>query len=164
MKTILFFIGLIISESAVFCQEMDSAACFRTSFADETEHVFTKMEILPAFVGGEDKLRQQLLAMMNLDNIVSSLTHSTRYFLDTISVKFIINKSGMMSDLSVEGSKNAYISREFLAGFKKTSCHWRPGLSAGRALNGWYHALIAFEVDRRGSFLGIKIAFIKVHG
>ena len=71
LKTLISIIVLLLSNGILFSQQRDTAVCFQLSFDGAEEHVFTKMEILPSYAGGEDKLFQRLFTSMDLDKIVN---------------------------------------------------------------------------------------------
>lgn len=153
LKIIIIILLLILSGSSIFAQS-NKQPCYVLSRQQDSAKIFSRMEINPRFKGGRDAMLQAILPMLQLDSIMHDFDPSVRHWVDSVQVAFVVAKNGIMSDLTVSGSKNRVFSSEVFSALKGTSCSWISGSSAGRTLNGWYTALVIFTIDRRGARLG----------
>lgn len=141
----------------MFGQGKQKGLCYKKSFG-ELEKVFTKMEIYPHYDGYEEELNKFLINEINIQTLCNNLRDSTRLLEDSVKVKFIVSKTGKMSDITVI-SINSNLAQEISNVFIKSSCNWVPGYS-NRNLNGWYYGVVYFKLDRRKRSFSITISSI----
>jgi hypothetical protein len=139
-------------------QEYDTAKNCYSDKAFDKEKVFTKMLRKPYFKGGHDSLINFLITNISFQNLVGDLSQNERIYYDTARIKFIVSKTGALSDLSVTLTKKKIFADEILKVIKKSSCRWTAG-GTELLMNGWIQFDIYYSIDRRffGVTMGIKI-------
>ena len=137
----------------------DSAKCFVEHFEDKSESVFTKIETPGYFKGGSDAFLNFLISNIKLNNIVADLKQNDRLYSDTATVKFIISKKGVISDLTITGARKEIFMMELLETMKNSSCNWIPGNFSGRLVNGWFQMKIFYTIDRRRQEISTKVGY-----
>lgn len=122
----------------------------------DKEKVFTKMQNKPYFKGGHDSLINFLMINTSFKKLVSDLSQNERTYSDTARIKFIVSKSGSLSDLSVTLTKKKIFADEVASAIKKSSCNWVAG-GTERLVNGWLQFDLYYTIDRRYNEVTTKV-------
>jgi len=160
MKLFLLKILMFAFVLSAFSQVRQNNFCYQEKYSGD-DKVFEKMEIYPSYNGGLDKLNQFVLQNIAIDKIASSITENIRFLSDTLQLRFIISKDKKMSNLLMPKAQNNPIKDELQRVLILSSCNWTPGDASGRYLTGWFQKQLVFLMDRRGSFLSLKIEWLE---
>jgi hypothetical protein len=152
-----YVILLALFSTVVAFSQNYQAPCYKELFGD-SQYVFTKMELHPHYKGYEEELNKFIISEINIRGICNKLPDSVKLLEDSVKIKFIMAKSGQMSNLSVK-SVDTNLSEELTKVLIKSSCNWVPGYS-NRDLNGWYYGTIYFKLDRRRRSLSVTISSV----
>jgi hypothetical protein len=143
-----FFIALVsfIFSETLFAQEQLKKECFETEI--NTENVFTKIQIIPSFIGGSNTFKCYLNSSSWLSILANELLIKDSVYYDTARVRFVISKYGVMSNLSVTKCLSESYRKEVYRIMKGSSCGWIPGNFSGRNINGWVEMDLFFHLKR----------------
>jgi hypothetical protein len=136
----------LFSQTACLQNSDKTKSCYSDKLPDK-EKVFTKMLNKPHFKGGHDSLVKFLSANINFEKFISDLSQNGKIFSDTARIKFIVNKQGGLSDLSIKMTKKKKFADEVRRVIQKSSCNWVAG-GTERLANGWHHFDIYFSIDK----------------
>jgi hypothetical protein len=112
----------------------------------QRQHIFTKVEIAATFKGHSEKWFEFAQNNFDFNTVVRSLPDTVHRFQDSIIVKFIVTKVGLIC--KVEMLKGNKILFEPVLKLFRMSPSWVPGLSAGRNLNSYRTLKIEVVVDK----------------
>jgi alkyl hydroperoxide reductase subunit AhpC len=87
-----------------------------------------------------------LSANIDLEKFAGDLSKDNRTYRDTARIKFIVNKQGGVSDLSIKMTKMKKFADELTRVIKKSSCNWVAG-GSDRPANGWHQFDIYYSVE-----------------
>lgn len=143
----------IIASFLLFSQTAESQTSRKTKscYSDKPfnkQKVFTKMLHTPQFKGGHDSLVNFLMSNISFQRLVSKLSKNEIKYFDTARVKFIVSRTGTLSNLSVTLTKENVFADEIVKAIKKSSCNWSAG-GTERLLNGWIQFDIYYSIERR---------------
>lgn len=129
MKKYLFYIILasgLFSQTACSPDSDETNSCYSDKLPDK-EKVFPKRFDKPHYKGGHDSLVGFLSANIDLEKFVDDLSQDEKTYSDTARIKFIVNKQGGISTLSVERAKKKEFTDEITSVIKNYSCNWVAG-------------------------------------
>ncbi len=157
IKHLLFIIITIgfFSYTAVSQKSSKTKNCYSDKPFDK-EKVFIKMLRKPYFKGEPDSLINFLTSNISFQKIISDLSPNERTYSDTARIKFIVSKTGQLSDLSVTSSQKIIFADEIARVIKKSSCNWVAG-GTERLVNGWLQFDIYYLIDRRYNEVTTKV-------
>ena len=136
----------LFSQTACLQNSDKTKSCYSDKLSDK-EKVFTKMPNKPHFKGGHDSLVSFLSDNIDFEKFISDLSQNGKTYSDTASIKFIVNKQGGISDLSVKMTKKKKFADEVTRIIKKSSCNWVAG-GKEQLANGWYQFDIYYSIDK----------------
>lgn len=112
--------------------------------------VFTRVEVEASFRGGEAAWRKYLSGNLNIDKVARKvrIPKGETEFRQTIIVKFVVNKKGEISNVSVENEDaNRYCIEEAIRVIEE-SPNWIPAQQNGRIVNAYRRQPITFLFTR----------------
>ena len=112
-----------------------------TKKSDENE-IFTKVEIEAGFPGGSAAFKKYLERNLNANAPVENNAPPGTY---TVIVKFVVSKSGAISDVTAETSLGYGMEQEAMKIIKK-SPNWTPAQQNGSIVNAYRRQPITFVV------------------
>jgi len=137
----------------------EPSSCYVDHFDNRDEKVFTKIEIPISFKGGENAFLTFLLSHIDFSNLIADLKPNERFYTDTASIKFIVSKKGILSDLTITRTTWEQLKQELFNAFRQSGCHWIPGNFSGRLINGWCELNIYYTIDRRRQEFATNIGY-----
>ena len=155
--SLILFVGLF--PIILFGQtNFDTSSCYIENIYIG-ENVFTKIESKAYFKGGASSFQNFLLKNINHCKFIVDLPDSQPAYTDKARIKFIISKTGVMSNLQVTGTTNDNFQAEIEKVFKQSACFWDPGDVGGRLVNGWYQYEIFYFIELKGRELKVNVGF-----
>jgi protein TonB len=116
--------------------------------------IFEKIEIEAGFPGGIAKWNEFVKKNFNFSRIEKSLPDSINSFSDTARVQFIVDKNGIIKDISFlqrspQGQSSVSKSfKESCTELFKNSPHWRPANQCGRSVNAYRKETFIVQIDK----------------
>jgi len=160
-------IALLISTLLCTAQQSDTT-CYTDKFLKinigDEDNIFSlgTCTIEPYFKGGTREWIKFLSTNVSFDKIIKSIPDSTTDYLDSVIMKFIVNKQGKISDLEILYAGNDAIEKESIRLIKLSCPYWVPGVaSSGIYLNAWHIEKIAFIIKKEHDSLFTKITVKK---
>lgn len=146
-KILISIIFLVVGvHYSPFAQTYDKSNGRILDTLDDTEKVFSRMEIIPLFKGN---MRRFLADNISIDLFLHYMQPTDSAFVDTARVKFIMSKKGDISNISLSKAKSELFKTEVLRLLRLSSCNWQIGQGGGRRLNGWAQFDVYFRLVRR---------------
>jgi protein TonB len=110
----------------------------------EAPQIFTYVEQMPEFPGGIDAIHEFLYKNINYPDIAKESNIQGR-----VTVRFVVNEEGTMSDFSVSKGIGGGCDEEAIRVLKKmgSSTKWKPGKQNGRAVKVYYTLPITFKLE-----------------
>lgn len=121
---------------------MDGPSTFVESGMNKT---FLKVEIEPAFPGGNISWKRYLQNNLNYKIPVDNDAPAGRY---TVIVRFIVSKSGEISDIVAESNNGYGMENEVIRVIKKGP-KWKPGVQDGNQVNAYKTQPVMFVVSEK---------------
>ena len=119
--------------------------------------IFEKIEIEAGFPGGHTKWVEFVKRNFNFSRIERSLTDSVNSFSDTAKIQFIIDKNGVISNISfLTGVSKPF--KESCTELFKDSPHWRPANQCGLNVNAYRKQTFIVQIDKS---TGKKQVFVR---
>ena len=115
-----------------------SAQCPEDSLIDQ--EVFTQVDSLPQFPGGEEKLKEYIEQNFDYSNVS---TENDK--VNTLHLNFVVQQNGMISSVRITKGVNASINREGIR-LVKSMPLWKPGMKQGKKVNTSYNLPIKLKV------------------
>lgn len=109
--------------------------------AVEKEKVYTFVELMPEFPGGEDALNKFLRNNTHYPTMASESGIS-----GTVFVKFVVDKSGMIGNVTIEGAKKGGGLEEEAMRVVKKMPKWKPGKQNGETVAVYFNLPIRFTL------------------
>ncbi len=97
--------------------------------SDENK-IFEKIEIEAGFPGGLVKWKEFVKKNFNFTRVEKSLPDSVSRFSDTATIQFIVDKNGIIKDLSFQKGVTKTV-RESCTELFRDSPHWQPATQCG---------------------------------
>lgn len=112
--------------------------------------VFTHVEVEASFEGGEAAWRTYLRKNLNISKVSALVTvpRGKKELRQTIIVKFIVDKEGNISDVSVENPEAEPNCIQEAMRVIRTSPKWIPAKQNGRIVKAIRHQPITFVFER----------------
>ena len=107
----------------------------------EKEKVYTFVELMPEFPGGEAALMKFLRNNVNYPSIASDNGIS-----GTVTVKFVVDKNGLINGVVVEGAKKGGGLEEEAMRVVKKMPKWKPGKQNGETVAVYFNLPIRFTL------------------
>ena len=101
----------------------------------------------PHFKGGNGSLVTFLTDNINFQQFTDGLFSDATTYSDTARIKFIVNRQGGISELSVSKAKHKQFADEMTRVIKKSSCNWVAGRTEELA-NGWHHFNLYYSIEK----------------
>lgn len=146
MKYMVIVVVSILCSKTLVAQKQLKKVCFEAEV--NSENVFTKIQILPSFIGGSNTFKCFLNSAGGFGFLADELLVNDSSYFDTARVRFVISKYGMMSNLSVTKCLSESFKKEVYRIIKATACSWTPGNFSGRYVNGWVQINLYFHLRR----------------
>lgn len=149
MKRYLFYIIFafgVFSQTACLQSSDKASGCYSDKIS-EKEKVFIKMVNKPHFKGGNDSLVTFLSDNINFEQFIGGLFSNEATYSDTARIKFIVNRQGGISELSVRKTRHKQFADEITRVIKKSSCNWVAGRTEVLA-NGWHHFDLYYSIEK----------------
>lgn len=127
MRSRLLIIGLFFS----FC----------SSAQQDEEKVFEHIEITAQFKGGSEKWKEYLNTHYNWDSL---LLAEPAILEDSIFVRFIVYKTGVISDIKTAGNRSPALD-EAIRQLLSRCPPWRPANACGRNVNAYRFLLFRIQ-------------------
>jgi hypothetical protein len=145
---------LFVSEQ-LYSQEN---SCYQEKFTDTTRPVFEKINLQAGYKGFGTRWNPFLEKNVSFVNILASLPDSVTCFEDSVIMKFIVSRDGILSNLEILYSGNDEIKKEAVRLIKASCPNWEPGVDSGGVYrNSWHQEKFYFIVDRRAKKVITKI-------
>lgn len=116
------------------------------SNSDENK-VFEKIEIEAGFPGGTAKWIAFVKTNFNFTRIEKSLFDSITLFSDTAKIQFVVDKNGIIKDISFQTEVSKPF-KESCAEIFKDSPHWRPASQCGRNVSAYRKQTFIVQIDK----------------
>jgi periplasmic protein TonB len=143
--TIVFF--------AIFCLAKLATAQYPPppSHTDSsTDEIITKVDVVASFPGGDGEWRNYLMKNLNINKVAEKITipRGKKELRQTIIVKFIVDKEGNISDVSVAnpGAEPNCIAEAIRV--IKISPEWVPAKQNGRIVKAYRFQPVTFVFER----------------
>ena len=143
----------------IYSQDNSAYPCYKNKFEGDTaQHVFTRINTQASYKGYTLKWKAFLEKNVSFKNIITTLPDSVQYFEDTVSLKFIVSKNGMLSNLEIVYGLDEEAIKEAIRLIKASCPNWIPGIDSGGVYrNSWHTESFYFMVDRRTNDLKTRI-------
>ena len=109
------------------------------------EEVFTKVEIEATFPGGAKEFREYLQRHLKANTPVKHRAPAGTY---TVVVKFVVGKTGKISNIVPETDLGYGMEKEVIRIIKK-SPDWFPAYQGGKAVNAYRRQPVTFVVSEK---------------
>ena len=110
----------------------------------EPDIVFTKVEIEPAFPGGEAAFKTYVAKYLREHpNESDGLSANSR-----VEVQFIVDTEGKISEVSALGSRGNLKERALAEKIIRKGPKWVPALQNGRSVKGNKKQIVELEIER----------------
>lgn len=129
-KYLLLLLFWPVSSSA---QVMDSARIVE----DDREKIFEKVEIQAAYKGPLKDWSKFVMEYFDFEKLVP-VKSDTILFDDTLEVRFVVTKKGVIENIQVLHSTLPALEEEFIRIIRLSSGDWEPGMNAARYLYTWH--------------------------
>ena len=116
------------------------------SSSDENK-IFEKIETEAGFPGGAAKWKEFVNKNFNFTRIVKNLPDSVTRFSDTAKIQFIVDKNGIINNISFQASVTKSV-KESCTELFKDSPHWRPANQCGRNVNAYRKQTFIVQIDK----------------
>ena len=114
--------------------------------SDENK-IFEKVVIEAGFPGGSGKWIEFVKKNFNFTGIEKSLPDSVSSFSDTAKIQFIVDKNGVISNISFLTGVSKPFKESCIEVFKE-SPHWRPANQCGRNVNAYRKQTFIVQIDK----------------
>ncbi len=104
---------------------------------------FTQVEVEAGFPGGDEAWKKFLIKHLNTNVPAKNNAPAGRY---TVIVKFIVNKTGSISEAKAE-TNNGYGMEEEVIRVIEKSGKWTPAMQNGRTVNAYRRQPITFATE-----------------
>ena len=121
------------------------------AFADTIDNkIFTKVDVEASFPGGENEWRNYLKKNLKINKVADEVTipRGKKELKQTIIVKFIVDKTGNIRDVSVENPEAEPNCIAEAMRIIKVSPKWVPAQQNGRVVNAYRRQPITFVFHR----------------
>ncbi len=115
----------------------------------ERKYIFTKVEILATFKGFSSEWFKYAQKNFDFNSISQNLPDTTQKFHDSIFLKFIVTKTGLICKIEVLKGNNMLTAPAIQ--LLRMSSPWEPALSGGSYLNAYRTIKIEVLIDRKES-------------
>ncbi|NOT49645.1 MAG: hypothetical protein HOP10_00035 [Chitinophagaceae bacterium] len=152
-KILLAFLVFPVMSEAQVTQD----TCYQDQIADpgEREKIFNEATIHPSFKGGVISWRRFLERNLNTDKFIDGSSDSATFSLN-VTAKFVVDKTGRLSNLEILNSPNPVVTEEMIRILKRSCPFWNPPYSSsGRAINAWHTEKIFFTVEKHADLISI---------
>ena len=105
--------------------------------------VFSKAEVNPQFIGGQEAWRKFLRANLKINTPVEN---GAKLGIYKVVLKFIVNIDGSLSDIKCENDPGYGICSEAIRFIKSTPA-WEPAIQNGKKVNAYMKQPITFVVE-----------------
>ena len=161
MNKLLLFILFLVLALFTNAQLNPYTTCYTKGFTKKESEklIFTKLEIEVSFKGWQTGWRDFVKINISFSNIRKNLLNNTTNFIDSVTVRFVINKQKEMSNLEIIQANLKSIEEEAMRLFKLSSCYWKPGENGSRYVNAYHKETLYFIIDKSGGklFKGFRI-------
>jgi len=114
--------------------------------SDENK-IFEKIETEAGFFGGTAKWKEFVNKNFNFTRIVKNLPDSVTRFSDTAKIQFIVDKNGIINNISFQTKVTKSVKESYTELFKD-SPHWRPANQCGRNVNAYRKQTFIVQIDK----------------
>lgn len=145
-----------------FCsaQNATDTICYSEKFSgnlEEKQEIFVNPTIEASFKGGVIKWNSFIAGNISWSNIIKSIPNTIKFFEDSVIMKFVVSRNGLLSNLEILYSGNDAIKNEAIRILKLSCSKWITAVaSSGRAINSWHKEKIYFLWDNRNEKLICK--------
>jgi hypothetical protein len=147
MKILFLLSGFVFSFNFSFSQTIP---CYQEKFTDTIRPVFEKINLQASYKGFGTKWNPFLQKNVSFSKIIGSLPDSLTYYEDSVTMKFIVSRDGMISNLEILCAGNEQAGKEAIRLIKASCPDWDPGVDSGGVFrNSWHQETFYFIVDRR---------------
>jgi hypothetical protein len=164
MKMLFILIIFVIAGHWSIAQSKNDTSCYSVKFVENQNggdnNIFKEGSYNPYYKGGMLKWKEFLEKNVLFDEILKSIPDSVSFFFDSVILKFIVSRSGQLSDLQVLYAGNTAIEKESLRLVKKSCTLWIPGNAGGRQINTWHIEKLAFIVERKNGEIKTRIGIM----
>jgi hypothetical protein len=128
---------------------------------EQREEIFKEATIGASFKGGKGKWIDYLQETINFDKVLTGLPDTLSSYKVSISVRFVVDRNGKLSNLEVADMVNAELASELMRVIKLSCSRWNPPVSSGgSAINAWHREKILITINRGYDFQTISIFVI----
>ena len=110
-------------------------------------NVFEKVGIEAVFPGGPVKWIEFVKKNFNFTNIEKNLPDSVNSFSDTAKIQFIVDKNGVINNVSFLTGVSKPFKESCIEIFKE-SPHWQPANQCGRNVNAYRKQTFIIQIDK----------------
>jgi periplasmic protein TonB len=121
-----------------------------TNYKSDANIIFTKVEVEAEFVGGFEGWKNYLIKNLNINKVSDLVTipRGKKELKQTIIVKFVVDKEGNISDVSVDNPEAEPNCIEEAMRVIRTSPKWVPAKQNGRIVKAYRRQPITFVFHR----------------
>jgi len=142
MKYCFLFLSLFAICCCSVAQTTPPAVTSNTEVA-ENDVVFVKVEREATFPGGEAGWKTFLEKTLVPDNAQEAVPKRKKEFIETVIIRFIVNKEGKLLNIVAENKVHPAIAAEAIRVMKKSPL-WIPAMQNGRPVNAYRRQPITF--------------------
>ena len=113
---------------------------------EDYDNIFTKLEITTSPRGGYDSWKRYVDSSLSGYRLYFPTNDSVSQFIDSVTIKFIVNKDGQLSDFQVISGSNLFVN-DLAVELLKHSGKWHPGENGNRLLTSLRTFSIKFEIS-----------------
>jgi len=109
---------------------------------DPSQIIYSKVEVMPQFSGGENALLKFLI-----DNMMYPTEASEKGIQGLVIIEFIITPNGSIEDIKVQRSLHPVCDYEAMRVVKKMP-KWFPGMQEGKPVYVYYYLPVTFKLQK----------------
>ncbi len=117
--------------------------------------VFTKVDIEAMYPGGDNAWRSFLTKNLNPNTPVDNGAPAGKY---TVIVKFIVSKSGALTEINAETNMGYGMEREVIRMISRSG-NWTPAYQNKKAVNAYRRQPVTFLVEEDGFSINTKVPY-----
>ncbi len=133
-RIVLLLAAVMMSVLYIHAQELDQIA------AGEDEHVFSSVESMPQFPGGDAALLKYVSTHVHYPSHVNN----NEFISGRVTVQFVVTKTGQVGKVKVMRSLAPAFDQEAIRVVKSLP-KFQPGRQNGKAVDVWYTLPVKFS-------------------
>lgn len=129
-----------------FCHAQNGSDTVQVKGADGMEKVFTRVDEEATFKGGMAAWTKYLQNNFEVDKVVKKMPAKKTTYSEVAMVRFIVSKSGEISNVEVENKVHSALRKEAIRLIKESPT-WLPAMQKGKPVNAYRRQPITIEIS-----------------